>query len=40
MRNKLNGVKANWDFTIELVKNNINTDIDNIGKHLVGTKTV
>jgi|TARA_R110000851_G_scaffold47424_1_gene115101 hypothetical protein len=38
--NKLNGVKANWDFTIELVKNNINTDIDNIGKHLVGTKTV
>jgi len=37
---KLNSVKANWDFTIELVKNNINTDIANIGTHLVGTKTV
>jgi hypothetical protein len=38
--NKLNSVKANWDFTIELVKNNINTDITNINQHLVGTKTV
>jgi len=37
---KLNSVKANWDFTIELVKKNINTDISNIGSHLVSTKTV
>ena len=37
---KLNEVKANWDFTIELVKSNINADIANIGTHLVSTKTV
>lgn len=36
---KLNEVKANWDFTIELVKNNINTDISNIETHLVDTAT-
>jgi hypothetical protein len=37
---KLNEVKANWDYTIELVKNNINTDVKNINTYLVGTKTV
>jgi len=31
----LNEVKANWDFTIELVKNNINTDVKNIESNLV-----
>jgi len=34
---KLKEVKANWDFTIKLVKNNINTDVSNIQSHLVDT---
>ena len=38
---KLLEVKANWDYTIELVKNNINTDVKNINTYLkVGAKTV
>jgi len=37
---KLKEVKANWDFTIKLVKNNINTDVSNIQAHLVDTTNV